>query len=224
MLEWIVPVTPDQAVERMLSMRGTQPVGRLWRPSSKRPPERLSQPGHYGLGEGGVDPREPTPFTPDEKHGNRPACDCSGAVCWGIGIPRQLYNSRKMRTVPAFRSSGGYVSTGSLISEATRHLRDEPPSEWLELLTEPRRGAIIVYGNRYKNGERVRIGHCGLVTRAPEKWQGGTVEDFMRTQVAHSRGGSGFVHTTAQPFFGNDKQGHPKAPVFLWFKRYATGR
>src|SRR6185369_3844953 len=56
----------------------------------------------YKLGRGGLNPAAPTPA---DKAG---LCDCSGFVCWCLGLSRQNYN-------PAYHSN--WISTASIVAD-----------------------------------------------------------------------------------------------------------
>jgi len=123
-----IKLTPTQAVERARSQLGTC---------------------RYVLGKGGNDPTAPTPGA---------ECDCSGWVCWVVGIDRKQPGRHA--------STGGYVSTDAMIA-AAKAGRDG----WsLVAPADIRPGDIAVYGGqRNAEGKRIKVGHCGVIVAvAPE--------------------------------------------------------
>lgn len=96
----------------------------------------------YKLGSGGMNPKAAHPKGWDG------ACDCSGFVAWAIGRSRQT-------THPLYvRKNGGWINTDAMVHDAEE-------CTGFFTLTEPKVGAIIVYGghNQYR-----KVGHCGIVT------------------------------------------------------------
>ena len=132
----------------------------------------------YWAGAGGLDPTAATParrvrvfdewpkLTPEEQALYRPlalqagidptdpdvrvdACDCTGFLCWALGI------SRKAPAPAAHTLAGGWINTDSIWADAThgetvfRRIRQAEP------------GCVIVYP---KAGSGENFGHDGLVT------------------------------------------------------------
>lgn len=92
----------------------------------------------YKLGEGGNKPSLSLPT-------DNGLCDCSGFVCWVLGLSRQT-------KIPYYKNFGGWIYTDSMEADvnATAGIFDR--------LLRPEPGCIVVYGAKEK------IGHVGLVS------------------------------------------------------------
>jgi hypothetical protein len=76
--------------------------------------------------------------------------DCTGLVCWALGIPRKLKR---------FKQYGGYINTDAAILDA-----DETQSVFVPA-RRPRRGTVIVMPGKFdENGKRISPGHWGIIT------------------------------------------------------------
>jgi hypothetical protein len=133
----------------------------------------------YWLGEGGQDPRAPLPSSrlaagriwptlPREQRMELEplakaqgidvhdpglvldACDCSGYVCWALGIARRV-------DPDVFPGSGGWINTDSIWADAMG------PGTKFERLSAARPGALLVYP---KDGSPDPYGHIGIVMEA----------------------------------------------------------
>jgi hypothetical protein len=74
------------------------------------------------------------------------ACDCSGYVCWALGMPRHDPQS--------FPDSGGWIFTGSIWADAMG------PATMFERLPRAVPGALVVYP---PHGGPDEHGHVGIV-------------------------------------------------------------
>lgn len=99
-------------------------------------------------------------------------CDCSGLTCWAYGIPR---NDKEY-----FSDDGGWAYTNSIVADALDN------NDMYEKLDKPTVGCLVVYPGITVKGERIRIGHIGIVTFVPEVWDG----DFKKLRVVHCSGGN----------------------------------
>lgn len=93
----------------------------------------------YKLGSGGMFPNESLP-TKDK------LCDCSGFVCWTLGLKRQT-------TIPFYTKYGGWINTDSMVDDVLNS------AGIFEHITTPEPGCIVVYGAGSK------IGHVGIVSK-----------------------------------------------------------
>lgn len=93
----------------------------------------------YKLGSGGMQPEAKLPKGPDNK------CDCSGFVCWVLGISRKT-------DFPFYRKFGGWIFTDSMEADV------KSSSGIFESLDAPEPGCIVVFGAGNK------IGHVGIVS------------------------------------------------------------
>ena len=95
-------------------------------------------PGHGGFDPAAGDPRGPTG-----------GCDCSGFVCWALGI------SRKTDHPLYVRLNRGWINTDAMVHDAVQ------PTGYFEPLDTPRRGCLVVFAKP----PTLRYGHVGIVTR-----------------------------------------------------------
>lgn len=112
----------------------------------------------YKLGAGGM---KPTNATPTDK-GNK--CDCSGFVCWALGV------SRKTSHPLYVKYNSGWMNTDGMVHDANNS------TGYFEKITTPKVGCMIVYP-----GGKGKIGHVGIVTEV----KAGVVE-----KVLHCSGGN----------------------------------
>lgn len=95
----------------------------------------------YRLGAGGMNPVASSPANLAGE------CDCSGYVCWALGISRQT-------THPLYVGfNSGWINTDAMCLDGSR------ASGLFELLDTPRVGALIIYP-----GGKKGVGHVGIVT------------------------------------------------------------
>ena len=92
----------------------------------------------YKLGKGGLHPTDKFPS-------KNKLCDCSGFVCWVLGLSRQT-------TIPFYKQFGGWIFTDSMVADVNSS------AGIFEHLQFPRPGCIVVYGAGNK------IGHVGIVS------------------------------------------------------------
>jgi hypothetical protein len=109
----------------------------------------------YKLGSGGVNPSLELP-TSDKQ------CDCSGFVCWVLGLSRKT-------TIPFYQKYGGWIYTDSMVEDVNRE------TGIFEKLAIPEVGCIVVYGAGSK------IGHVGIVSE---------VENEKMKKVIHCSSGN----------------------------------
>lgn len=80
-----------------------------------------------------------------------PTCDCSGFVCWALGL------SRRSRQPPfSKRGEPGWIHTDTIWADATA-----PQHTLFAPLHAPEVGAVVVYP---KAGSGERFGHVGIVS------------------------------------------------------------
>ncbi len=96
----------------------------------------------YELGAGGMIPSTPTPANFQNR------CDCSGYVCWCLGI------SRKTEHPLYLYFNGGWINTDSIVHDANS------PTGFFRILSEPRVGCLIVFPSPSAG----HYGHVGIVT------------------------------------------------------------
>lgn len=115
----------------------------------------INQGIRYKLGEGGTRPTAALPAS-----GNW--CDCSGFVCWVLGLARQT-------KLPFYKKYGGWIYTDSMVADVNSQ------AGIFEKLAIPEVGCIVVYG------AGAAIGHVGLVS---------DVENGHMKQVIHCSSGN----------------------------------
>lgn len=97
----------------------------------------------YQLGEGGTRPAAELPSVPSR------GCDCSGYVCWCLGITRQTGHNLYVRF------NGGWINTDAIVHDANKE------TGFFYKIESPKVGAIIVYPSRRPGRS---YGHVGIVT------------------------------------------------------------
>jgi hypothetical protein len=94
----------------------------------------------YCLGAGGMKPGRPTPADAMGR------CDCSGFVCWCLGLCRQTED-------PALSQAlGAWINTDAMV-------RDLRGAQLLLRVSPPKVGAVVVY----PGPPRRAVGHCGII-------------------------------------------------------------
>lgn len=111
----------------------------------KRARSAMGRSIRYRLGAGGMKPGLPSPANVSNES------DCSGFVCWALGISRYQ---------PAYPFNGGWVNTDSMVADGRAKVG---LFSWLDV---PRPGAVIVYGRKDKT-----VGHCGIVASVDAKYR-----------------------------------------------------
>jgi hypothetical protein len=97
----------------------------------------------YLPGQGGFDPAARDP------RGAKGGCDCSGFVCWALGIGRKTDHPLYVRL------NGGWINTDAIVHDAGQ------PTGYFEPLEQPRRGCLLVF----PKPPTMSYGHVGIVTR-----------------------------------------------------------
>lgn len=125
----------------------------------------------YKLGSGGMNPNAPLP-TGDNK------CDCSGFVCWVLGLSRQT-------TIPFYKKYGGWIFTDSMVDDVNS------PSGIFDKLLLPEPGCIVLYG------AGTAIGHVGLVSEVSN----GTMKKVIHCSSGNDKKFSDAVQETPPTVF-----------------------
>lgn len=179
----------------------------------------------YWAGAGGLDPQSPASsqrvkiadewprLTPAEQAQFRPlalqagidvddpnaavqACDCTGFLCWALGI------SRKAPRQEAWTLAGGWINTDSIWSDATHG------GAMFRKLDRAVPGCVVVYP---KAGSNEQYGHDGLVTAVGS--------NGIATRVIHCSA-SNFKAAPFDAVKENTGEAflHQKATVYAWFR------
>ena len=121
-----------------------------------------------------------------------PACDCSGFVCWALGIDRQA-------------GDGAWINTDTLWEDAKGRQREFEP------LAQARPGALVVYP---KAGSHENYGHVGIVIEADAQGRA--------TLVAHcSADNFGAAPHDAIKITDARKFEAQAASLYVWFRALA---
>jgi hypothetical protein len=129
-----------------------------------------TQKAKYILGEGGRNPANLNPFTPNAK--GVLGSDCVGFVLWCLGIDR--YQPK------LFTYYDGWMNTDSIIEDAKTGVGG---GLW-KLLDRPEPGCLVVFPSLRKGGKMIRMGHVGLVVEVPAEWPiGKTWNMFERREM-----------------------------------------
>lgn len=108
----------------------------------------------YKLGQGGFHPENTRPGDAENE------CDCSGFVCWCLGMSR-------LSDIPFYKKTyGGYIYTNSIYADA------QASTGIFTQIDSPKPGALIVY----PGGDIHKYGHVGIIT---------SVEDGKVSKVIH---------------------------------------
>ena len=118
----------------------------------------------------GIDVHDPTLV--------RDACDCSGYVCWALGIPRR-------------RPSGGWRNTDTIWADANGAQRE------FERRAQARPGCLLVYPQQ-DSGER--FGHIGIVTQVDAQGRALRVLHCSADNFLGARPGDAVRETAPEPF------------------------
>jgi hypothetical protein len=119
----------------------------------------------YKLSAGGMSPGNPTPANINNE------CDCSGFVCWCLGICRKTDH-------PLYEKfNGGWINTDAIVHDA------KTPFGYFEELTTPKVGALVVYP---RDNAKDTCGHVGVITEI----SAGTGVDAIASVIHCSSGNS----------------------------------
>lgn len=125
----------------------------------------------YQLGKGGMYPSDALP-SKDQ------FCDCSGFVCWVLGLARKT-------SIPFYRQFGGWIFTDSMVADI------ESTAGIFERLNRPESGCIVVYG------AGPRIGHVGIVSEV----KNGSMKKVIHCSAGNSRRHNASIQETAPTIF-----------------------
>lgn len=141
----------------------------------------------YALGAGGRNPRSNTPAD------SRNRCDCSGFVCWALGIDRRTDH-------PLYTAfNGGWINTDAIVFDARQPTGLFRPA----LAVEP--GVLLVYGSP----GRGRYGHIAIVSDVDGQ---ANVRRIIHCASGNfTRHGDAVAETDAAVFNG-------RRPIFAWYE------
>ena len=125
----------------------------------------------YKLGGGGMYPTDALP----SRNGY---CDCSGFVCWVLGLSRKT-------ELPFYMKFGGWIYTDAIVSDV------ESPSGIFEKISTPEPGCIVVYGAGRA------IGHVGIVSEV----KAGVMKRVIHCSSGNSRNFGTAIQETSPVVF-----------------------
>ena len=134
----------------------------------------------YQLGEGGARPAAQLPGQAAK------GCDCSGYVCWCLGIARQTDHNLYVHF------NGGWINTDAIVHDATSS------TGFFYKIESPKVGAIIVYPSKKPNR---KYGHVGIVT---EVKQGKVSKVIHCSSGNHAKLGDAIAETGSETFADKD--------------------
>ena len=137
----------------------------------------------YRLGAGGMDPRGEGPGNVNNE------CDCSGFVCWALGISRQTDHPLYVRF------NGGWINTDAMVHDA------QSSTGFFTRIGEPRVGCIVVYGS---SPPRRKVGHVGIVTAVEPEAR------VLHCSHGNARAGDAICETAVTVFSQPDT-------IFAWY-------
>jgi hypothetical protein len=141
----------------------------------------------YKLGAGGISPALPSPANVHNE------CDCSGYVCWCLGISRQT-------THPLYvQFNGGWINTDAIVHDAIAQ------TGFFAKLEKALAGCLIVYPGPPKR----KVGHVGIVTLVGA--------DDRASQVIHCSAGNFRAHGDAIQETAPTVFNQPDA-ILVWYQ------
>ncbi len=141
----------------------------------------------YQLGKGGMNPNSELPAS------SNAGCDCSGFVCWCLGISRKTDHN-------LYRNNGGWINTDSIVHDAER------ATGFFFRIPQPKIGALIVYPS--KKPER-GFGHVGIVTE---------LKNGFVARVIHCSSGNYKKSGDAIAETGPDSFKNKPETIFAWYE------
>lgn len=119
-------------------------------------------------------------------------CDCSGFVCWALGI------SRKTDHPLYLKFNGGWINTDAMVHDARKS------SGFFSGLDKPKAGCLIVFGKPPGAG---KVGHVGIVTKVDAA---GKVKAVIHCSAGNAKKGDAIQETAPIVF---DQPG----TIHAWF-------
>lgn len=144
----------------------------------------------YKLGAGGMDPRAPGPANINGE------CDCSGFVCWCLGMSRKTDHPFYVRV------NGGWINTDAIVADASHS------TGFFTSLTAPRLGALVVFPSK---APARKVGHVGIITQLGTQT---VVASVLHCSAGNSRKGDAICETPPTVF------GAPDA-IYAWYEGIA---
>ena len=141
----------------------------------------------YKLGAGGIQPATASPANVNQE------CDCSGYVCWCLGMSRQT-------THPLYvKFNGGWINTDAMVKDAGTQ------TGFFHQLDGPQPGCLVVYPSKLPTR---KVGHVGIVTEVAEGKAARVIHCSLRNFRTK---GDAILETTAAAF------GVPDA-IYAWYE------
>lgn len=144
----------------------------------------------YKLGAGGMSPKSPLPANMSNE------CDCSGFVCWCLGLSRQTDHPLYVKF------NQGWINTDAIVYDANTQ------TGFFSRLEVPQPGSLIVFPRK----DSKSVGHVGLITEVAS-----TDSGVLPTKVIHCSSGNfrnfgdAIVETDATVFLKR------RDTIYAWF-------
>jgi len=143
----------------------------------------------YEFGAGGMFPENPTPANISNR------CDCSGYVCWCLGI------SRKTNDDLYVDYNGGWINTDAMVYDANN------PAGFFKKIETPKVGALVVYPS---NRPTRKCGHVGIITEITSEDGVTVVKRVLHCSSGNSKKGDAIAETPPDVF-------NKKSTIFAWY-------
>ena len=141
----------------------------------------------YKLGAGGINPASPSPANLNHE------CDCSGYVCWCLGISRQTNHPLYVNF------NGGWINTDAMVHDGKHQ------SGFFEQISTPKVGCLIVFPSFPPT---VKVGHVGIVTAVSAA---GAVTKVIHCSKGNFTNFQDAVRETAPNVFNNPRT------IYVWY-------
>jgi hypothetical protein len=141
----------------------------------------------YQLGEGGTRPAAVMPGPPSR------GCDCSGYVCWCLGMSRQTDHNLYVRF------NGGWINTDAIVHDAGEN------TGFFYKIKLPKIGAIIVYPSKRPSR---KYGHVGIVTEVKQ----GNLSKVIHCSSSNYKNLGDAIMETGPETFAN------KGAILVWYE------
>ncbi|MFN8525306.1 MAG: glucosaminidase domain-containing protein [Chloroflexota bacterium] len=141
----------------------------------------------YQLGQGGMRPQSALPGSPSN------GCDCSGFVCWCLGISRQTDHNLYRQF------NGGWINTDAIVNDV------RTTTGFFRPLETSRVGALMVYPSRQPSRP---YGHVGIVTEVAD---GSVARVIHCSSTNYARFGDAIAETGPEVFVSG-------GAILAWFE------
>lgn len=145
----------------------------------------------YKLGSGGMSPKATLPSNINNE------CDCSGFVCWCLGMSRQTDHPLYVRF------NQGWINTDAIVYDANNQ------TGFFSRIETPRPGCLIVFPKKDANS----VGHVGLVTEVTDLASGNLPAKVIHCSSGNFRNFGDAVAKTDPTVFSRRSD-----TIYAWFE------